>query len=137
MCREPVRRLVEPTEGGGSPRDWPSSALDVGTSGVKALAISPLGEVLAQAEHEYPLSTPQPGWAEQDPEHWWRASEAALADLDVERRRSASRARCTASSCTTPHDRVLRPAILWNDQRTAAQCAEIERAPRLASASSN
>ena len=58
--------------------------LDVGTTGVKALAISPEGEVLAHAEAEYPLSTPQPGWAEQDPEDWWRASGEALAALGVE-----------------------------------------------------
>ena len=58
--------------------------LDVGTSGVKAVAVSPAGEVLARAEEEYPLSTPAPGWAEQDPEDWWRASEAALAAVGAE-----------------------------------------------------
>jgi len=57
--------------------------LDVGTSGVKALAVSETGEVLGRAEEEYPLSTPRPGWAEQDPEDWWRATERALARLDV------------------------------------------------------
>ncbi len=58
--------------------------LDVGTTGVKALAITPTGDVVATAEESYPLSTPQPGWAEQDPEDWWRASEKALAALGVE-----------------------------------------------------
>jgi xylulokinase len=58
--------------------------LDVGTSGLKAIALSPTGEVLARAEREYPLSTPQPGWAEQDPGDWARAADAALADLGVE-----------------------------------------------------
>ena len=53
--------------------------LDVGTTGVKALRISSEGEVLARAEESYPLATPEPGWAEQNPEDWWRASEAALA----------------------------------------------------------
>ena len=112
------------------PRDQMTAlvGLDVGTTGVKALALSPDGEVLARAEEEYPLSTPQPGWAEQDPEDWWRATEAAL---DALGRRttspgSASRARCTASSSLDADERVLRPAILWNDQRTAAECAEIE-----------
>ncbi|MGH2969664.1 MAG: FGGY family carbohydrate kinase, partial [Solirubrobacteraceae bacterium] len=55
--------------------------LDVGTSGVKALAVSETGEVLARAEAGYPLSTPRPGWAEQDPEDWWRATQDALAAL--------------------------------------------------------
>ena len=55
--------------------------LDVGTSGVKAVAISPTGELLARAERDYPLSTPQPGWAEQDPADWRRAAEEALAAL--------------------------------------------------------
>jgi xylulokinase len=55
--------------------------LDVGTSGVKAIAISPAGQVLARAEEGYPLSTPRPGWAEQDPEDWWRATESVVAML--------------------------------------------------------
>ncbi len=101
--------------------------LDVGTTGVKALAISPDGEVLARAEEEYPLSTPQPGWAEQDPEDWWRATEAALArSAPTTSRASGSPGRCTASSSSTPTANVLRPAILWNDQRTGEECAEIE-----------
>ena len=58
--------------------------IDVGTSGVKAIALSPTGEILARAEREYPLATPQPGWAEQDPHDWVRATDAALEDLDVE-----------------------------------------------------
>ncbi|HET8951429.1 MAG TPA: FGGY family carbohydrate kinase, partial [Solirubrobacteraceae bacterium] len=58
--------------------------LDVGTSGVKALAVSEAGEVLARAEVGYPLSTPQPGWAEQDPADWWRATEEALDAVGVD-----------------------------------------------------
>ena len=101
--------------------------LDVGTTGVKALAISPEGEVLARAEEAYPLSTPRPGWAEQDPEDWWRASKRALDALEV-----ADIAGIGLSGqmhglvLVGTDDRVLRPAILWNDQRTAAECAEIE-----------
>ena len=57
--------------------------LDVGTTGVKAIALSPDGEVLATAAHGYPLSTPQAGWAEQNPEDWWQAAEAALAEVAV------------------------------------------------------
>ena len=57
--------------------------LDVGTTGLKALAVSPDGDVLGRAEQDYPLSTPQPGWSEQDPEDWCRAAEAALDSLAV------------------------------------------------------
>jgi xylulokinase len=57
--------------------------IDVGTTGVKAISISETGEVLARAEEEYPLSIPQPGWAEQDPEDWWAATERALGALDA------------------------------------------------------
>ena len=58
--------------------------IDVGTTGVKALAVSPAGEVIARAEEAYPLSTPQPGWSEQEPDDWVRASENALAGLGVD-----------------------------------------------------
>ena len=101
--------------------------LDVGTSGVKALAVSPDGEVLAEAEEHYPLSTPRPGWAEQDPEDWWAAAQRAL-----DRVGGADVAGIGLSGqmhglvALDAADRVLRPAILWNDQRTAAQCREIE-----------
>ena len=55
--------------------------IDVGTSGVKGIAISPSGDVLATAEEGYPLSTPEVGWSEQDPEDWWRATQAVLERL--------------------------------------------------------
>ena len=100
--------------------------LDVGTSGVKALALSETGEIVGRAEREYPLSIPRPGWAEQDPEDWWRATEAALADLDVEPASIGLSGQMHGLVTLDRHDRVLRPAILWNDQRTAAECAEIE-----------
>jgi xylulokinase len=100
--------------------------IDVGTTGVKALAVSETGEVLAVAEEEYPLSTPHPGWAEQDPEDWWRATEKALAALGVEPAAIGLSGQMHGLVCLDEHDRVLRPAILWNDQRTAAECVEIE-----------
>src|SRR5918992_1441756 len=100
--------------------------LDVGTSGVKALALSHTGEIVARAEREYPLSTPRPGWAEQDPEDWWRATEAALADLGVEPTTIGLSGQMHGLVALDERERVLRPAILWNDQRTAAECAEIE-----------
>jgi xylulokinase len=103
--------------------------LDVGTSGVKGVAIDPEGKVLASAEAGYPLSTPHPGWAEQDPELWWQASTEVLARL---RTASATPAAIGLSGqmhglvALDDRDRVLRPAILWNDQRTREQCEQIE-----------
>ena len=101
--------------------------LDVGTTGVKAVAISPDGEVLATDEESYSLSTPHPGWAEQDPEDWWRAAEAVLTRLPFGEIRLGLSGQMHGLVCLGEQGRVLRPAILWNDQRTAAECAEIER----------
>jgi xylulokinase len=101
--------------------------LDVGTTGVKALAVSPEGEVLSRIEEAYPLSTPHPGWAEQDPENWWRAAESALAQLAVADLAGIGLAgQMHGLVVLDERERVLRPAILWNDQRTAAECVEIE-----------
>ncbi len=99
--------------------------LDVGTTGVKGVAISPDGTVLAKAEEGYPLSTPQPGWAEQDPEDWCRATERALAALPPAAAIGLSGQMHGLVALDGGND-VLRPAILWNDQRTAVECAEIE-----------
>jgi xylulokinase len=101
--------------------------LDVGTSGVKALAVGTDGEVLARAERGYPLSTPHPGWAEQDPADWARAAGEALADLKVDKVAGIGLSgQMHGLVALDADERVLRPAILWNDQRTAAECAEIE-----------
>ena len=107
--------------------EQPIVGLDVGTTGAKAVAISPAGEVLAKAEEEYPLAMPHPGWTEQDPEDWWRASERALAAVGAQDAASVGlTGQMHGLVLLDRADRVLRPAILWNDQRTAAECAEIE-----------
>lgn len=102
--------------------------LDIGTTGVKALALSPRGEVLAVASRAYALSTPRPGWAEQDPDAWWLAAESALAEVSVGRRVAGIGVSGQMHGLVVldSADRVIRPAILWNDQRTAAECREIE-----------
>ncbi len=106
--------------------------VDVGTTGVKAVRISETGEVLGRAEEEYPLSIPQPGWAEQDPEDWWRATERALASSDAEGAPLGLTGQMHGLVLLDSADRVLRPAILWNDQRTGPECAEIEKIVGLA-----
>jgi xylulokinase len=100
--------------------------LDVGTTGVKAVAVSPAGEVLSIQEEGYPLSTPQPGWAEQDPEDWWQAAEAVLGRLSSREFHLGLSGQMHGLVCLDERDGVLRPAILWNDQRTSAECEEIE-----------
>ncbi|MBW3592422.1 MAG: xylulokinase [Actinobacteria bacterium] len=101
--------------------------IDVGTTGVKAIALTASGDVVARAEETYGMATPRPGWTEQDPEDWWRATETALASLavgDVAAIGLSGQMHGLVALDDT--GAVVRPAILWNDQRTAAECAEIE-----------
>jgi xylulokinase len=106
-----------------------SFGLDVGTSSTKGIAVAPDGEVLAVEEEEYPLATPRPGWAEQDPHDWWAASEAVLERLRARAGRPAGIGLAGQMHGLVALDAagdVVRPAILWNDGRTGAECAEIE-----------
>src|SRR5882762_2764587 len=102
--------------------------LDVGTTGVKALAVDAGGAVVARAESHYGLSQPRPGWSEQEPEDWWAGSERAIAELGRHEIAGIGLSgQMHGLVALDEAERVLRPAILWNDQRTAAECAEIER----------
>ena len=109
--------------------------LDVGTTGVKAIAITPAGEIVARAERGYPLSTPRPGWSEQDPEDWWQASEACLAEvsagLDVAGIGLSGQMHGLVA--LDGGDQVIRPAILWNDQRTGGRVRRRSRPPSVSS----
>ncbi len=101
--------------------------LDIGTTGVKAIAVGADGDVVGRAERGYALSTPRPGWSEQDPEDWWAATRAALADLGpLEIAGIGLSGQMHGLVALDAADRVVRPAILWNDQRTALECTEIE-----------
>jgi xylulokinase len=99
--------------------------LDVGTTGVKGLALSTNGEVIGRAEEAYDLSIPRPGWAEQDPVDWTNAAEAALGRVTGAATVGLS-GQMHGLVVLDAQEKVLRPAILWNDQRSAAECAEIE-----------
>jgi xylulokinase len=101
--------------------------LDVGTSSVKGLAIDQHGAVLAVAERGYPLATPRPGWAEQDPELWWQAASEVLDEIDGAAALAIGLSgQMHGLVALDDRDRPVRPAILWNDGRTQAQCDEIE-----------
>ena len=83
--------------------------------------------MLARSEHGYPLSTPRPGWAEQDPTDWWVAAEQALEELGTLNVLGIGLSGQMHGLVVLDENReVLRPAILWNDQRTKAECREIE-----------
>lgn len=106
--------------------------IDVSTTGVKALLINEHGDVVGSANTEHPLSTPLPLWSEQDPQDWWTGTLASVKAVLAETRVDGGE--ITAVGLTgqmhgltllDEAGNVLRPAILWNDQRTGAQCDEI------------
>ena len=106
--------------------------LDVGTSGVKAILVAPSGNVEAAAMTPLSLSTPRAGWAEQDPEAWWEATLAAIRGVLAERRSARVSAigisgQMHSSVFLDRAGQVIRPALLWCDGRTTAECAEITR----------
>src|SRR5690349_18694030 len=121
------RRLRDRVRGVGSVTDPAFIGIDVGTTAVKAIAVAPSGEVLARATAGYPLRTPRPGWAEQDPEDWWRATQTALGALQVEPLAIGLSGQMHGLVALDDADRVIRPAILWNDGRTQRQCEAIEQ----------
>jgi len=109
--------------------------IDIGTSGTKTLLISEDGVALGSATAEYPLSTPKPGWAEQDPAHWWEATQATIRAVLRQANVSGEAVRgiglsgqMHGSVFLDAANQVLRPALLWCDQRTAAQCEWITQA---------
>jgi xylulokinase len=103
--------------------------LDVGTTGVKALLLDPHGRVCGAAIEGYPLRTPRPGWAEQDPHDWWTAARASIREVLAGTGVAASAVAAVGLTGQmhglVPLDargQVIRPAILWNDQRTSEEC---------------
>ncbi|HEX6925220.1 MAG TPA: xylulokinase [Longimicrobiaceae bacterium] len=106
--------------------------LDVSTTGSKALLIDEEGRVVQSATNSHPLYTPRPAWSEQDPVDWWTASTASIrAVLEAAGVQPADvvgiglTGQMHGLVLLDQAGEVLRPAILWNDQRTAAQCASI------------
>jgi xylulokinase len=115
----------------GTARKGLCIGLDVGTSGIKGILIDAHGAVVARAGAGYPLLTPRAGWTEQAPDEWWRASRAVLRELRAEAGAPIAALGLTGQMhgavFLDAAGAVIRPALLWNDQRTAAECAEIER----------
>ena len=108
--------------------------IDVSTTGSKALLVDESGTVVATASAPHTLQTPKPLWSEQNPEEWWDAVSAAVravlrqAGLDGEKIAAVGlTGQMHGLVLLDGAERVLRPAILWNDQRTQSQCNEIHQ----------
>jgi xylulokinase len=109
--------------------------IDIGTSGTKTILVDAHGRCLASATEEYPAYAPHPAWSEQDPEDWWQAAARSIRRvLQAARLRGSQVAgvgltgQMHGSVFLDKSGRVLRRAILWNDQRTALECEEITQA---------
>lgn len=113
--------------------------IDLGTSAIKAVLIDHAGKVRASASHALSVSNPQPRWSEQDPRAWWTAAQAAIEQVLTEAGRAGIAPRQVAgiglsgqmhgATVLDKADQVLRPAILWNDGRSDAQCRAMETWP--------
>ena len=104
--------------------------IDIGTTAVKALVVDESGSVVGDAESALEVCVPQPGWSEQNPSDWWRgtvdAVRSACAQADVRDVAAIGLSgQMHSSVLLDASDNVLRPAILWNDVRTTAQCRYI------------
>lgn len=118
--------------------------LDLGTSGLKAIILDDQGHVIAQANTALTVQTPHPLWSEQDAEDWWLACKQSILSLaeqghDLSRIKSLGVAgQMHGATLLDSQNNVLRPVILWNDGRSAAQCVTLkQREPNLEVLSGN
>lgn len=106
--------------------------IDISTTGAKALLIDTSGQVVASATTPLSLSTPRPLWSEQDPHEWWSGAVSSIRQALQQARIDGAQVGAIGLTgqmhglvLLDQKERVLRPAILWNDQRTGAECDEI------------
>ena len=107
--------------------------IDVGTSGTRSLIVGRDGKLIAQAAAEHTLSHPRPSWSEQDPAEWWQAAEKSVREALARSALSGEDIAAVGLSgqmhglvMLDADNEIIRPAILWNDQRTVRECEEIE-----------
>jgi xylulokinase len=104
--------------------------IDIGTSGVKAVLMDDTGQVAEQASAPLTVYRPHDLWSEQDPADWWAATNSALSKLDLQRRHKVLAiglsGQMHGATLLGADHQALRPAILWNDGRSAGQCAALE-----------
>ncbi len=108
--------------------------IDIGTSGTKTLAMNENGAILAGDLQEYPCYAPKPLWSEQNPEDWWNATIQSVRNVMAKAKIQPGDVKAIGLSgqmhgsvFLDAQDNVIRPAILWNDQRTVAECEEITK----------
>lgn len=106
--------------------------IDIGTSSCKALLVDENGRVVAKRVGGYSFSTPRPGWVEQDPDEWWDVCQRVIRQLLMESAVDRKLIKAVGLSAQMhglvaldSWGHVIRPAILWNDQRTEKQCQQI------------
>uniref|UniRef100_A0A7C5V2A9 Xylulose kinase n=1 Tax=Caldicellulosiruptor owensensis TaxID=55205 RepID=A0A7C5V2A9_9FIRM len=106
--------------------------IDVGTSGTKTILTDSKGNILATATFEYPLYQPQIGWAEQNPEDWWDASVKGIRSVLEKSKVDPKEVKAVGLTgqmhglvMLDKNYNVIRPSIIWCDQRTAKECDEI------------
>ena len=106
--------------------------IDIGTSAVKAAVVDDTGSVVDQSSSALSVSRPHALWSEQNPADWWSAANDAVSGLRLPARKAVRAIGLTGqmhgATLLNKQQRVLRPAILWNDGRSAGQCAELEAA---------
>ena len=109
-----------------------AAGIDIGTSGCKSIIADEMGNVIAAETVEYPLYTPQPGWAEQDPSDWWegtvKSMRRAIEKSGIDPKQIAGvglSGQMHGMVALDKNSNVIRRAILWNDQRTGKQCKEV------------
>ena len=107
--------------------------IDLGAGGVKISAVSTEGRLLGEASQPIETSIPAFGWAEQDPEDWWQATVATIRGVVKKAKLKAADVKgiglsgqMHGSVFLDKNGKVIRRALLWNDQRTEAECEEIE-----------
>ena len=106
--------------------------IDIGTSGTKTILIDVNGKVIAKDLQEYPLYTPKPGWAEQDPADWWKATVKGIKNVtkSIDTKDVAAvglSGQMHGLVALDKDNKVLRKALLWCDQRTVKQCEYITK----------
>ncbi|MBB5573057.1 MULTISPECIES: xylulokinase [Rhizobium] len=118
--------------------------LDLGTSGVKAMLIDGNQKIIGSANGGLDVSRPHPGWSEQEPAHWIRATEEAVAGLKAAHPKELAAVRgiglsgqMHGATLLDADDKVLRPCILWNDTRSYQEAAALDADPRFRALTGN